>query len=267
MKNKHITIVALAAAALATSCASEDIAEPQKQEQNQGEPKTVTLTASVNEAQTRVGMTKDGKTAKFYWHNGDAISVLTQSGYTFSKAKFTTADETGETTAKFTCDNMTGTPFMRALYPHNDKHCFSVSGSAVTVTYNLPAEYTYTTVESNIFPKTENGETTYPSNLTNIPMVGVITGSNIAFTHLGGLAVIRIDKMPAESGTLTVTADQQLSGNFSVELSADEAKIATTTASDDNGKVTFTFSGAAENGAGVFYLPLAVGDYTNLTVE
>ncbi len=36
-----------------------------------------------------------------------------------------------------------------------------------------------------------------------MPMIGTIASGNITFHHLGGLAVIRIDKMPAESGTLT----------------------------------------------------------------
>ena len=263
MKNKYISFVALAAAALATSCASDDLAE-QKQEQT--DTRTVTLTASVNEGQTRVGMTKgDNNTASFYWHAKDAISVQTVKDNTYSGTEFTITGEDvkdGATSATFTAD-VTGMVGNYAVYPYNKSHKFT---GATALTYNLPASYDYSTVGSNIFSKTENSTTTYPSNPTNMPMLGTIAEGKISFKCLGGLAVIRFEKMPAESGTLIVSADQQLSGDFTVEdLSADEAKIETQDATSNN-TVSFTFSGATANGIGVFYLPLAVGDYTNVKV-
>ena len=261
MKNKYFSFVALAAAALATSCASDDLAE-QKQEQNQDGTQTVTLTASVNDVQTRVEMTKntDATAASFYWHNNDAISVLTTSGSTYNNEKFTTEVKTGATSATFT-GNVTGTVGSYAVYPYNEKHSFT---SATALTYNLPATYTYSEVETNIFSKDD----TYPSNPTNMPMLGKIDNGKITFKCLGGLAVIRIDKMPAESGTLTVTADQQLSGNFTVsDLSATDAQITMATTDTDADKtVTFTYSNATSGGVGIFYLPLAVGTYTNVKV-
>ena len=113
----------------------------------------------------------------------------------------------------------------------------------------------------NIFSK----DGTYPSNPTNMPMLGKISDGNISFKCLGGLAVIRVASMPAASGTLTVTADQQLSGKFFINWSTTE--IATTTSSEGSNTVTFSFSNATKDGVGVFYLPLAVGDYTNLTIK
>ncbi len=254
MKNKYMTFVALAAAALATSCTTDDLAG-QNPIQNQSSSQTVTLTASVDEEQTRVGMTKNGSNANFYWHKGDAISVL--SG--FSLERLYTEDADGTTTAEFT-GNVTGTVGPYALYPYNEKHKVDVSN--FTVTYNLPATYTYNKVDGNIFSKDGS---TYPSNSTNMPMYGTITNGSISFKHVGGLAVIRIDKMPAASGTLTVTADQQLSGDFKIDRGN---RIIATTATDvdDDKKVTFTFSGATKDGVGVFYLPLATGTYTNVKV-
>ena len=265
MKNKYFSFVALAAAALATSCASDDLAE-QKQEQNQKGTHTMTLTASVNDVQTRVGMTKNDSKASFYWHAKDAISVQTVKDNTYSGTEFTITGEDvkdGATSATFTAD-VTGMVGNYAVYPYNESHKFT---GATALTYNLPASYDYSTVGSNIFSKTENSTTTYPSNPTNMPMLGTIAEGKILFKCLGGLAVIRIASMPAAEGTLKVTADQQLSGDFTVnDLSATDAQIATTTASDGNGTVSFTFSGATANGIGVFYLPLAVGDYTNVKV-
>ena len=268
MKNKYFTFVALAAAALATSCASDDLAE-QKQEQT--DTRTVTLTASVNDVQTRVGMTKNtnATAASFYWHKKDAISVLATSGSTYNNEKFTTEVEDGKTSATFT-GTVTGTVGDYAVYPYNESHKFT---SATALTYNLPATYTYDKVETNIFSKATDGTTSYPSNSTNMPMLGTISTSgdskSISFKCLGGLAVIRINKMPAASGTLTVTADQQLSGNFTVDnLAATDAQITMATTDTEADKtVTFTYSNATQNGLGIFYLPLAVGTYTNVKVK
>ena len=265
MKNKYFSFVALAAAALATSCASDDLAE-QKQEQT--DTRTVTLTASVNEGQTRVGMTKgENSTASFYWHKNDQIFVQTKNGDSYTGTAFSiTGDDAkdGDPKATFTGE-VTGTVGTYAVYPYNESHSFT---GETALTYNLPASYTYTSVETNIFSKTTDGTTAYPSNPTNMPMLGKIADGKISFKCLGGLAVIRIDQMPAAEGTLTVTADQQLSGNFEVDLSADEAKLATTSTdvTDADKKVTFNFTGAETGKVGVFYLPLATGSYTNFQV-
>ncbi len=258
MKNKHITIVALAAAALATSCASEDIAEPQKQ--NQGEPKTVTLTASVNEAQTRVGMTKNDSKASFYWHEDDKIFVQTVNGSSYTGTEFSITGTTGDaTSATFTGQITEGEVAGYAVYPYDSgkqQHSFT---DEKALTYVLPASYDSYTVGSNIFSNTTP---------TNMPMLGTIADGKISFKCLGGLAVIRIASMPAAEGTLTVTADQQLSGSFEVNLSADTPELATTSnvTNDDDKKVTFNFTGAETGEVGVFYLPLATGSYSGVKI-
>ena len=263
MNNKCFTFVALAAAALAASCASDDQAE-----QKQGEPKTVELTASLNGGKStakRVGMAMgDDSNASFYWHKGEAIFVQTKSGDNYSGTEFTTDAETGATSATFKGTVAAGSELgTYAVYPYSASHKFT---TATALTYNLPAAYTYSKVESNIFSKTENAVTTYPANNTNIPLVGNIADDKIAFKHIGGLAVIRIDNMPAAEGTLKITANEQLSGDFSCDLSASQPVIATTTASGNN-TVTFTFSNATQNAAGVFYLPLATGSYSGVKIE
>ncbi len=261
MKNKYMTFVALAATALATSCTSDDLAE---QKQNQSEPQTVTLTASVaDDNTTRVGMSKgEDNTASFYWHKDDKILVQTVNNEAYSGVEFTTDATTGATDATFTGD-VTGKVGTYAVYPYDSEtqqHSFT---GEKELTFVLPANYTYNTVGNNIFSKDD----TYPSNSTNMPMLGTIANGKISFKPLGGLAVIRIDEMPAASGTLTVTADQQLSGNFQVsDLSASDAQITNTATAEDGDKtVSFTFGGPA-SGVGVFYLPLATGNYTNLTI-
>ncbi len=263
MNNRCFTFVALAVAALAASCASDDQAE-----QKQGEPKTVELIASLNGGKStakRVGMAMgDNSNASFYWHKGEAILVQTKSGGTYSGTEFTTDAETGSASATFKGTVAAGSELgTYAVYPYSANHKFT---SATNLTYNLPAAYTYSKVESNIFSKTENAVTTYPANNTNIPLVGNIADGKIAFKHIGGLAVIRIDRMPAAEGTLKITANEQLSGDFSCDLSASQPVITTTTASGNN-TVTFAFSNATQNAAGVFYLPLATGSYSGVKIE
>ena len=263
------SIMALFAASMATSCSSDSLVTDGNADG--GEGKSVTLTAKVNdsEAATRVGMNNESDDeVSFYWHQGDEILVQTVSGGTYSGAKFTTATKTGEASAEFTgtveSGNSLGT---YAVYPYNKNHEFT---SATALKYNLPAEYSYTTVESGIFSKTDGTGTTYRSTSANIPMVGTIAENTIEFKHIGGLAVIRIDEMPVTEGTLTVTADQQLCGDFTIsDLSADGAAIKTSTsaATTDNKTVTFSFSGATTNEVGVFYLPLATGSYSGLKIE
>ncbi len=101
-----------------------------------------------------------------------------------------------------------------------------------------------------------------------MPLLGTITGNKITFKHLGGLAVIRIDKMPAESGTLKITADQKLAASFKVaDVSSGDAEIVTEESLWPPYKyVAFNYVNAIKGAVGVFYLPLATGDYTNVTI-
>ncbi len=264
----------LTAAALCTSCSTDNLAEQQQQGQQTGE-KAVSLTATMDEAVTRAGIGKDATSAGkalCYWHKGDQILVQTKTtGGAFSGTKFYTTDATGSTTATFWGESLSGATLGKyALYPYNEKHQFADDGKFI---YNLPATYTYTTVGQEIFSNTEDdGTNTYPTNSTNVPMLGTIDSENnsIHFSHIGGLVVIRIDKMPFEAGTLTVSADQQLSGNFAGDVTTTAAPVIATTSTDvseADKQVAFTFSGATADGVGVFYLPIATGEYTNLTIK
>lgn len=267
----RLVLFAALAVALAASCGGEDDADglgssaTGAETGESGALRTVTLTADAPE--TRVGMTKKSNSeASLYWHSSDSIYVQTVKGGEYGGAKFSavSGSATGSKSAKFTGEIASGTELgTYAVYPYNENHSFT---SATKLSYNLPSTYTYNTVESRIFSKTVDDEPVYPSNSTNIPMLGTIADNKISFKMLGGLAVIRIDSMPGTDGTLTVTADQRLCGDFTIEdVSATNAAIATD-ASATNNSVTFTFTGATADGTGVFFLPLATGNYTGVTV-
>ena len=273
MSSKHFTFVALAAATLAVSCASDDIAE-HKQDQNTEEEMTVELTANLDDGKTtakRVGMKNATDSyASFYWQNGDGILVqVNGSDGNYTGKKFTTSVATGKTVATFKGKVAKGSYMgSYAVYPsmvHPEANYTHEFTSATGLTFKLPSKYPYSVVESNIFPITTNGVTTYPTNTTRVPMVGRIREA-ISFNHIAGLVVIRIDEMPAAEGTLKFAANEQVCGDFSCDLSADEPVI-TTAKSTTNNDVTLNFSGATNGETGVFYLPLPTGSYSGVTIE
>ncbi len=273
MTGKVLCAAAWALAALAASCSGDGVTDDggHKKPEDKGGTKTVTLTATIGTddgSRSRVGMSRDegNATATFYWHKDDSILVQTKAGGNLSTAKLTTPNDTGTATAAFSGgideDAELGA---YAVYPYCENHKFT---SEKALTFNLPASYGNYEPGSSIFSSTDGDLTTYPANSTNMPMVGTISDGKIEFRHLGGLAVIRVDKMPAASGTLTVTSEERLSGDFSVaDISVENVEMTTSTAEDDADKtVTFRFANAIKGAVGVFYLPLATGDYSDVTV-
>ena len=266
-------LAASALVALAVSCSGDDVTGDgdTKKPENTGKTKTVTLTATVGAdtgGNSRVGMSKgeDNATATFYWHNGDSILVQTVSDGDVKTAKLVTEDADGTKEATFSGDIDEAAELGKyAVYPYSDTLRFT---SEKSLLFTLPNTYNNYKPESSIFSKTVDGTTVYPANSTNVPLLGTITGNKITFRHLGGLAVIRVDKMPAESGTLKITADQKLAASFKVaDVSAGDAEIVTEESLWPPYKyVAFNYVNATKGAVGVFYLPLATGDYTNVTV-
>ncbi len=212
-------------------------------------------------------MSRNDGYAKLYWHKDDKISVQATSGGSSDNTEYKMAEttQTGATTATFNGTLKDGYKVGKyALYPYSEKH--TLSNEAVT--YYLPDSYTYK-VEGNIFPKTTEGNTTYPANSICMPMLGTIESSKITFKNIGGVLIIRFNRMPAASGKIVVSADQQLHGSFTVgENKYNEPTISTPTGTTNvNNQVTFNYSGATTNGVGVFYLPVPTGQYTHLKIS
>ena len=248
MNQKYIlhSVAVLAVAALATACSSEEILT----DKTSGTKETVTITAY--QPSTRVGFDKGGNG---YWQEGDKIGV-----WSTGESKFSTftivSEDVGKASATFS-GTVTGGIGQYAVYPYNENHNLSEN----TLTYYLPSEYTYTSVDQTFFPDGKDGQSFC------MPMYGTIDNNTVLFKHLGGVICLKIDKMPAESGLVTVTeANNKLCGTFTANLSDETPEIKTTEGSIEEKTVTFYFSNATANGIGVFYLPVATGTY-DLTIE
>lgn len=220
-------------------------------------------TVETNRPDTRVGF---DQSAKFYWSKGDKLGVTT----TQSTEAFTALDiksGVGEGSGSFE-GTVIGEIGQYAVYPYNSSHKISNS----TLTYNFPASYTYTKVDQDFFT-TNKGE----GNSFNPPMWGKIENGNVNLKHLGGVFCIKIEKMPVASGTLALSTDKAINGDFTASLTDNDPKLtaaedAATTANTDatntdgTKKVTIEFSGATQDQPGVFYVPVPTGSYGNIRI-
>ncbi len=243
----------LAAVALTTSC-SEDF-------DLFGNKHEVTLSASVTAEGTRAAFKLDGSAAKFYWNTGDEIGV-TSTENTTSFSSFTLQGVGGGATANFS-GTVSGevTDACYAVYPYNKDHRMNES----TLSYVFPSEYTYTSVSSEFFPGTADCNSFNPAMWAKVG-----SDKSISFKHLGGIFVIKFGSMPLTEGKLVLSADQQMAGTFTANLSDNETPTCTNTQEDvtnSSTKVTIEFSGATKDADGVFYVPVPVGTYKNVFVE
>ena len=226
-----------------TSCTQEDALTS-----GNGE-KTLHVSVESTEIASRVGFT-DGE-AKFFWTKDDVIGVTTTTA-TKSFQEMTFQGEGGQTSGNFT-GSISGNPSGYAVYPSNSSH--EMSGS--TLTYSLPCTYSYTTLDGTYANVTGNSH--------NMPMWATIKDGAAAFKHLGGVAVIEINDLPANTSGLTFTfkANSKINGTFTVDLTVAEPILETSTdnVTESEKVVTITFSTAENQTKGYFYVPVPTGTY------
>ena len=237
MNNMKKTLYFIAAAMfLAAGCQKNEYVPDSTQGQK-------TLTVGVaDETDTRVGF--DSSNA-FYWQEGDQIGVLTTEGFMQMTLDSQYANQT---TGVFT-GNFQGAIGNYVVYPYGNH---SVADGQLT--YNLPASYTYTSIDAG-------------ANSMNPPMFGTITDGRGLLKHLGSFFQITVTNIPSggDDMKLTFTADKRISGNFTADLSA-ETPVINTDDSEGN-TVTISFSNTISGSAGTFYIPVPLGTYESITVE
>lgn len=187
---------------------------------------SATLEAAVDDA-SEEGKATISDAGAFSWSAGDEIAVWNSTENAF---------------VTFTCDagdgNFTGTAaagavFTTAYYPAS----IAVAGNPGQV--NLASSYSLAESTSGKF----------------FPMVASVSGSNLAFTHLGSLLKITINDVPADATSLTLTsATAVLSGNFAVQSGQINA-------GSGAGSVSVSISHSAKENL-AFYFPVPVGNYS-----
>ena len=226
---------------------------------------TVTLQASAAGDETTTKSVFD-KQGQFWWLPSDAIGVATVGGdgtTSFSELKYT--DSVLSKTVEFS-GYVEGTVGTCAVYPYNAGHKLS----GMNLTYNLPASYTYTEPDTDYYSK---GTSSY-LNSANAPAYGVIASDangdlSTQFKHLGGVLCIKLDRIPATAGHITITADRKITGDFSVNLedSCPQIKTSEDASSSKENTVTISWTRATQgDSGGVFYFPMPVGTF-NVSVE
>lgn len=217
------------------------------------ESKQVTITAtqpSTNQPALRVAFGTDGTA---YWQTGDQLTVVSENGSDQSASTFSINSGANTASATFT-GTIKGTRLAYALYPASDQH---FTGNSDDITYNLPASYTYT--QTNTDYVVDNGTS------FNMPMMATFENESTTaeFKHIGGILAIKIDRLPAKTGTVTVTANENICGKATVNEN-ENSKLELST---DAGKtVTFNYSNATAWSSGVFYLPLPAGEYSGVSI-
>ncbi len=218
----------------------------------------LSLSASVEqntELSTKVGFTAGE--ANFFWTKGDKIGVQTDKSGGFQAMTLDFNDK-GKANGIFS-GSISGTPQGYAIYPYGSQGTHSMNGS--TLTYNLPASYSYSSLDSEY--ANEDG------NSHNMAMWGSINGSSVSFKHLGGVLAFVIEGLPQNTSDLkfTLNATNKINGTFTADLSQAEPVITTSSTDIDSEKsVSILFSTEENQTTGHFYIPVPVGEIGNLSV-
>ncbi len=244
-----LSLVGLAMIALVSSC-SEDLATI-----GNGLQKS-TIGVSVSTESTRAAFNKDGS---FYWSKGDKIGVMSDKTNATAFSCFTLTKGAGTASAEFT--GVGSGSYTYVVYPYNEGHSLS-NGK---LTYLFPNTYVYNKVDQTFFPTEKDG------NSYNPAMWGKVgDNNNTTLKHLGGVLCVKVDKMPCTSGSVEVSADENMAGKYTATLTTEDTPALTnaeTSPVDPSKKVTITFSGATKDQPGVFYVPVPTGTYNNIRVK
>ena len=251
MKKKNLMWGALVAIAFA-SCTQEEVL-------NDGSGmKTLSVTTEdASNKGSRVGFAD--QTAAFHWTKGDKIGVTTTASSTTFQG-MTLDGNGGEATGTFS-GTFNGTASGYAVYPYGEsgRHLVTSEGA---LTYTLPAEYTYSTLDVE-YAKTDG-------NSHNAPMWGSIANSAVSFKHLGGVIAFSVGNLPANTADMkfVLTATNQISGSFTATLAESEPVIASasTNVADADKKVTIHFSTSEGQTSGYFYVPVPTGQLGDLSL-
>ncbi len=225
----------LVAGIMFSSCVRELMyAEPETEPEVEVEVEVETTVSATFSPATKTAFNDFGD---FSWAAGDAIMVEDDS-HAFKEFALSSGAGTGS--ANFSASGSIVTDNV-AVYPSSI--AVSVNASDY-VTISLPATYTLDECANAV------------------PMLGLKSGSDFDFKHLGGALRFHYT-VPAGASKFVVNADKKINGSFSFTASS-SVSISTTTTSTASEK-TITVTGLTPGGDVVMTIPLPTGTYSSIS--
>lgn len=234
MKRNLLTMVLGAAAiASAVSCSEKENEGPVLSERV-----PMQFTAGTPSLDTKTAIASDGKSV--VWSEGDIIAVF--DGQT---NKFELVDGAGTSSGKFNGFALPDGEY-HALYPYSEDA--SMSGSVISAA--LPSVQ-YSTADG-----------TFDTMLN--PAVAKADGTGLEFDHVAGMLKINLEGVDGAVKSISLTADKNLAGDYTVNMSSEPYTAAAVTSDAENTGVQLVAANDGNLAAGPYYIVVLPGNYTNL---
>ena len=207
--------------------------------------KQVTISTSMDSPSTRASL--DSETGAFSWQSGDLISVLATDGNFYD---FILESGVGNYEAEFV-GSIPENAYITtvATYPR-----IVSNGSANTVlvgstlSYNLPATWTYA------------------KDVSNVPMVAAFSenATHMAFKQVGGVMRFPVKNMPTEAKFIITMEDKTITGAFPVDIN--NLGTSAMTAGSSASELVINYSSEIDGAYAEFNVPVPTGTYNNFTL-
>ena len=197
-------------------------------------------------AKTRTSV---GSSNEVLWMSGDAFRLFYTESTTAKTADFsTTQDQVAQATFTTSPELAEEISSSYAVYPAGYNPSL---GSDDVVTMTLPKSFTSNSGHSD-GPMYADASAGY---------------NNLQFKHLCGLLKLTVTELPTTAKQFVISAEQNLAGKATATLSDEEPVLAITDDSEASKNITVSINVAAETTTQTFYIPIPVGNYTNLKAE
>ena len=226
-------VLGAAAIASAVSCSEKENEGPVPSERV-----PMQFTAGTPSLDTKTAIASDGKSV--VWSEGDIIAVF--DGQT---NKFELVDGDGTSSGKFNGFALPDGEY-HALYPYSEDA--SMSGSVISAA--LPSVQ-YSTADG-----------TFDTMLN--PAVAKADGTGLEFDHVAGMLKINLEGVDGAVKSISLTADKNLAGDYTVNMSSEPYTAAAVTSDAENTGVQLVAANDGNLAAGPYYIVVLPGNYTDL---
>ena len=220
------------------------------------------LTARLeSDSDTRVsvsGKTSGDEGGKFSWNTGDKIAVYVDGAY---KKDIVVEPSTGRI-------SVNGTRSHFAVYPADAADDANYGNTTLNVT--LPDSYDISDIVA-ASGTTPSDPYARDEDWSPVPMVAVNDPLSdiLYFRHVGGLLRVKWAGMPADTKSVTVEFDTDITGSYTVNLTDPYNPTIKTQGTATNNKVTFKISDSGLSAAQTVCLniPVPTGNYGSVTLK